>query len=261
MERILAAQKKAFIDNGPPSLKERTRRIDLAIALLVDNADALAEAVSEDFGGRPVQLTKLADIMSSVEALKGARAAMPTWTAGDKRYVAFPMNYAGARNTLEYQPKGVIGIIAPWNYPISLLFSPMAQAFAAGNSVMLKPSEFTPRTAELVASLCTKAFDETVVALVTGGADVAAAFSALPFDHLLYTGSTSVGKHVARAAAENLTPLTLELGGKCPCILSRTADLAVSARRIANGKTMNAGQTCVAPDYLFLPKARHRPIS
>lgn len=255
MERLLAVQKAAFIRNGPPSVAERTKRLDTAIALLLDNADAIAAAISEDFGWRPTQFSKFADLAFTVDALKNARSNCRGWMASEKRSVEFPLNWAGATNTLEFQPKGVVGIIAPWNYPVGLCFGPAAGAFAAGNSVILKPSDLTPKTSALVAALVRATFDEAVCGVCVGGAATAAAFSGLAFDHLVYTGSTAVAKHVARAAAANLTPLTLELGGKCPVLIGASADLAITAMRVAHGKVMNAGQTCVAPDYVFLPVA------
>ena len=189
MKRILDVQKKAFIANGAPSTQERIRRIDVAIKLLLDNADALCAAVDEDFGGRPVKFTKFVDVATVVDGLKNARAHVAKWSAPHRRGVEFPMNLAGASNAVEYVPKGVVGVISPWNYPVSLLFNPLAGIFAAGNSAMLKPSEFVPKTAELVRKLVAEAYDESVCCVVTGHADVAATFSSLPFDHLMYTGS------------------------------------------------------------------------
>ena len=189
MKRILDVQKKAFIANGAPSTQERIRRIDVAIKLLLDNADALCAAVDEDFGGRPVKFTKFADVATVVDGLKNARAHVAKWSAPHRRGVEFPMNLAGASNAVEYVPKGVVGVISPWNYPVSLLFNPLAGIFAAGNSVMIKPSEFVPKTAELVQKLVAEAYDESVCRVVTGHADVAATFSSLPFDHLMFTGS------------------------------------------------------------------------
>eukprot|EP00629_Pelagomonadales_sp_RCC1024_P003180 CAMPEP_0119261632 /NCGR_PEP_ID=MMETSP1329-20130426/1631_1 /TAXON_ID=114041 /ORGANISM="Genus nov. species nov., Strain RCC1024" /LENGTH=515 /DNA_ID=CAMNT_0007261207 /DNA_START=18 /DNA_END=1565 /DNA_ORIENTATION=- len=259
MHRLLHVQKAAFIKNGPPSVEERIRRLDVAINLLVDNADAIAEAIDADFGGaplggRPRKFTKFADVAAVVDGLKFARKHCGAWAAPERRSVEFPLGLVGASNWVERIPKGVVGVISPWNYPTSLLFNPLAGIFSAGNSALIKPSEFTPKTSALVGTLLNGAYDETVCRVVTGGPSVGAAFAALPFDHLIFTGSTRVGKMVAKAAAEHLTPCTLELGGKCPVIVSRSADVDVSARRIANGKIMNAGQTCIAPDYVFVPK-------
>ncbi|KAH8045506.1 oxidoreductase [Aureococcus anophagefferens] len=224
MKRILDVQKKAFIANGAPSTQERIRRIDVAIKLLLDNADALCAAVDEDFGGRPVKFTKFVDVATVVDGLKNARAHVAKWSAPHRRGVEFPMNLAGASNAVEYVPKGVVGVISPWNYPVSLLFNPLAGIFAAGNSAMLKPSEFVPKTAELVRKLVAEAYDESVCCVVTGHADVAATFSSLPFDHLMYTGSAP-------------------------------------ASGLAHGKVMNAGQTCIAPDVVFVPAALKQPFA
>jgi coniferyl-aldehyde dehydrogenase len=162
----------------------------------------------------------------------------------------------GAKAYVDYQPKGVVGVISPWNFPFNLTFTPLAGIFAAGNRVMIKPSEFTPRSSELMARMFASAFDEEEVAVVTGGPDVGAAFSKLAFDHLLFTGATSIAYHVQRAAAENLVPTTLELGGKSPVIVSQSADIDLAAKRVMMGKTMNAGQICLAPDYVMVPKDR-----
>jgi coniferyl-aldehyde dehydrogenase len=160
----------------------------------------------------------------------------------------------GARAYVEFQPKGVVGVISPWNFPVNLTFTPLAGVFAAGNRVMIKPSEFTPRTSELMANMFASAFDETEVAVFNGGPEVGTAFSKLAFDHLLFTGATSIAYHVQRAAAENLVPTTLELGGKSPVIVGNSADISLTAKRVMMGKTLNAGQICLAPDYVLVPK-------
>jgi coniferyl-aldehyde dehydrogenase len=172
----------------------------------------------------------------------------------EKRSVDFPLNLLGSRARVEYQPKGVIGIISPWNFPVNLTFAPLANVFAAGNRAMIKPSEFTEATSELMKTLIADYYSEEEVAVVTGGPEIGAAFSALAFDHLIFTGATSIAHHVMRAAAENLVPLTLELGGKSPVVLGRSANLEKAASRIMAGKTMNAGQICLAPDYAFVPE-------
>jgi coniferyl-aldehyde dehydrogenase len=164
----------------------------------------------------------------------------------------------GAKAYIEYQPKGVVGIISPWNFPVNLTFTPLAGVFAAGNRTMIKPSEFTPRTSELMERMFRSAYDESEVAVFTGGADVGGAFSRLPFDHLLFTGATSIAYHVMKAAAENLVPTTLELGGKSPVVVGRSADLSLTAKRVMMGKTLNAGQICLAPDYVLVPQDKAR---
>ena len=164
------------------------------------------------------------------------------------------LSFLGAKLRVEYQPLGTVGLISPWNFPVVLTFGPLGSIFAAGNRVMIKPSEFTPITSELMKQMFKENFSEDEVAVVTGGPEVGADFSSLPFDHLLFTGATSIGKHVMRAASENLVPVTLELGGKSPVVISETSDIKISSKRIMAGKTMNAGQICLAPDYVMLPK-------
>ena len=166
------------------------------------------------------------------------------------------LGFLGAKAEIRHQPKGVVGVISPWNFPVNLTFTPLAGVLAAGNRAMIKPSETTPATSELLKQMFASAFDESEIAVVTGGPEVGQAFSSLPFDHLVFTGATSIGRHVMRAAAENLVPLTLELGGKSPVVVGRSADMSVAAARIMNGKTLNAGQICLAPDYVLAPADR-----
>ncbi|GAB4576342.1 MAG: coniferyl aldehyde dehydrogenase [Rhodothalassiaceae bacterium] len=256
MQATLAAQKKAFLEELPVSLATRRDRLSRAIALLVDRKDELVEAMDADFSGRPKLMSLFTDIASSVKALKFARKHVKTWMKPERRRLEFPLSLLGARGQVEYQPKGVVGLISPWNFPVNLTFGPLAGILAAGNRVMIKPSEITPATSDLMARLIGEYFDRNEIATVTGGPEIGQAFSALPFDHLLFTGATSVGRHVMRAAAENLTPVTLELGGKSPVIVSRSADLARMAERVIAGKMMNAGQICLAPDYILAPRDR-----
>jgi coniferyl-aldehyde dehydrogenase len=253
METLLVAQKLAFIKNGAPSLDVRKDRISRAIALLVDNRHALTQAICDDFGNRSKSQSDLTDILSSIDALRHAKKHMDKWAKPERRKTSFPLNILGARAIIENGPKGSVGIMSPWNFPISLLFMPLAGVLAAGNHAVLKPSEFTPLTSALLQDLIPKYFDPLEVAIFTGGPDIGAAFSALAFDHLVFTGSTSIAKHVMRAAAENLVPLTLELGGKSPTIVGTTADLGVATHRIMAAKTLNAGQICLAPDYVYVP--------
>ena len=248
----LDQQRAAFYNDLPVSADIRVDRIDRAIALLISHQDALCEAMDADFGGRPRLMSKMTDVAASVAALKDARKRLHKWMRREKRKVRFPLNLLGARAWVEYQPKGVVGVISPWNYPVVLAFSPMAGALAAGNRCMLKPSEHTPETSELMANLIQAAFDPDEISVFCGGPEVGQAFSTLPFDHMIFTGATPVGRHIMRAAADNLTPVTLELGGKSPTIVGRSADLELAARRIVLGKMMNAGQTCLAPDYILV---------
>ena len=257
MRRVLEAQKQAHLKEGAPSPRRRRDWLDRAIGLLVSHKDAIADVLREDFGHRSVQASLLTDVAGSIASLKHARAHLKQWMQREKRSVSPALlGVLGAKAYVEYQPKGVVGVISPWNFPINLTFTPLAGIFAAGNRAMIKPSEFTPRTAELMARMFHSAYEETEVAVFTGGPEVGAAFSRLPFDHLLFTGATSIAYRVARAAAENLVPLTLELGGKSPAIVGRSADLELTAKRVMLGKTLNAGQICLAPDYVLLPKEK-----
>src|SRR5271154_1628848 len=257
MRQILARQRQAHIKDGPPSAEKRIEWLDRAIALVIGHKDAIADALREDFGHRSVDSSLFTDVAASIGPMKHAKAHLKTWMKREKRKVTPAiLGLFGARAYVEYQPKGVVGVISPWNFPVNLTFSPLAGIFAAGNRVMIKPSEFPPRTSELMERMFRSAYDETEVAVFTGGPDVGGAFAALPFDHLLFTGATSVAYHVMRAAAENLVPTTLELGGKSPVILGESADMALAAKRVMMGKTLNAGQICLAPDYVMVPKDR-----
>jgi len=223
---------------------------------VLEYQDRLCEALDSDFSCRARQVTLLTDVAASVQPLKHAKKHLRQWMRGEKRPTNFPLNLLGGRSRVEYQPLGVVGVISPWNFPVNLTFGPLAGILAAGNRAMIKPSEFTPATSEVMAEMVAEAFDPKEVALFTGGPEVGQAFSALPFDHLLFTGATSVARHIMSAAARNLVPVTLELGGKSPVIISRSADLAVALERVMLGKTLNAGQICLAPDYLLVPEEK-----
>ena len=254
MGQVLARQRAAFTAALPEPLALRRDRIDRAIALLIDYKDEFAKAVSADFGHRSTEQTLMTDIMPSVGALKHAKKHFEAWSRSDRRKAMFPLGLLGAKAEVVYQPKGVVGVIAPWNFPVGMVMVPMAGILAAGNRAMIKPSEFTERVAEVFAEAVPKYFAEDEVAVFTGGVDVGTAFSQLAFDHMIFTGATSVGKHIMRAAAENLVPVTLELGGKSPTFIGRSADKTKAGSRIAMGKMMNAGQICLAPDYLLVAK-------
>lgn len=255
MRQVLERQKQAHIKDGPPSAEKRIEWLDRAINLLVSHKDEVAEALRQDFGHRSVDASLFTDVSGSIGPLKHAKANLKTWMKREKRKVEPALlGLFGARAWIDYQPKGTIGIISPWNFPFNLTFTPLAGVFAAGNRAMIKPSEFTPRCSELMERMFKSAYDETEVAVFTGGPEVGAAFSKLPFDHLLFTGATSIAYHVMKAAAENLVPLTLELGGKSPVIVGESADMALTAKRVMMGKTLNAGQICLAPDYVMVPK-------
>ncbi|WP_088310813.1 coniferyl aldehyde dehydrogenase [Novosphingobium sp. B 225] len=254
LQTVLDAQRAAFTAALPEPMSVRRDRIDRAIALLVDHKDAFAKAVSADFGHRSTEQTLMSDVMPSVSALKHARKHFEAWSRDDKRSPMFPLGLIGAKAKVMYQPKGVVGVIAPWNFPVGMVMVPMAGILAAGNRAMIKPSEFTERVADLFAELVPQYFAEAEMAVFTGGVEVGTAFSKLAFDHLIFTGATSVGKHIMRAAADNLVPVTLELGGKSPTFIGRSANKAQAGERIAMGKMMNAGQICLAPDYLLVAK-------
>ncbi len=255
MQAHLDKMKAAHIADGSnPSAETRIQWIDTAIKMLVDNSDAILEAVKDDFGHRSKDQTAFTDIIQSLGALKHSKKHIRHWMRPEKRKSEFPLGLLGARSEVRYQPKGVVGIVAPWNFPVSMVFSPLAGVFAAGNRAIAKPSEFTPKTSELIKKLIAEHFDDNVLTTFTGGAETGAAFTSLPFDHIIFTGSTGVGKHVMRAAAENLCPVTLELGGKSPTVLGKSADMQKSANRIMHGKILNAGQICTAPDYLLVPE-------
>ncbi|RMD87071.1 MAG: coniferyl aldehyde dehydrogenase [Alphaproteobacteria bacterium] len=259
METVLAAQRKAVLAESPVSAAVRIDRLERARALLVTHRDSLADAMAEDFRGRPRLMSQFSDIAPSVKALAFAKKHVRRWMRPERRRLEFPLGLLGAKAWIEYQPKGVVGLISPWNFPVNLTFAPLAGILAAGNRVMIKPSEITPATSDTMARLIREYFDETEITVITGGPEVGQVFSALPFDHLLFTGATAIGRHVMRAAADNLTPVTLELGGKSPVIVSRSADLAETARRVIIGKMMNAGQICLAPDYMLVPEEAVAP--
>ncbi len=253
MRALLERQRAAFTAARPEPLRLRHDRLERCAALLIEHGEALAAAMSEDFGHRSLDQSMLGDVLPAMSMIRLSQKNLKRWSKPERRGLAFPLGLLGARAEVRYEPKGVVGIVSPWNFPVGLTFAPLAQALAAGNRVMLKPSEFTAATSALMAELFARYFPEDEVAVILGGADVGQSFCELPFDHLLFTGATAVGKHVMRAAAENLVPVTLELGGKSPVILGRSADITRAVGRIALGKMMNAGQICLAPDYLLVP--------
>lgn len=251
---LLAAQKSAFNAEGAVDAAERRRRIQQVIDLLVAWHKPLAQAMDEDFGGRPQGFSLMNDVLGSLASLKHARDHLEDWMRPQERQPFPPYDQLGARARVMYQPKGSVAIVGTWNAPLFTLLSPLAYLLAAGNRAILKPSEIAPRTAEVLAAACAEHLDPLLVGVVCGGPEVAAAVSAQPFDHLVFTGSTAVGKAVMRSAADNLVPLTLELGGKSPTIVSRSADLATAAFRIAAAKASNGGQLCVNPDLVYVPR-------
>ncbi|MCQ4162297.1 aldehyde dehydrogenase family protein [Roseomonas sp. GC11] len=237
-------------ETAPLSLARRRALLAALAAALLRRAPEIVRAIDADYGGRSEVETLLADVLLVVQAARRARRWLWWWSR--PRLVLAPLPFQPALAWVEPVPKGVVGILAPWNYPVQLGLWPLAEALAAGNRVVLKPSEHTPRTATLLAELVAEALGPAVARVVPGDGAVAADFAAQPWDHLVFTGGTATGRAVMRAAAEHLTPLTLELGGQCPALVLPGADLARAARAILAGKAVNAGQTCVAPDTVLL---------
>jgi acyl-CoA reductase-like NAD-dependent aldehyde dehydrogenase len=250
------AQREAFARSPFPDAATRDRRLGALERLLRENAAAIAAAIARDFGHRSHHETRLLEIFPSLEAVKHARRHLRRWMRPQRRAVS--LWFQPGRAEVICQPLGVAGIIVPWNYPIYLAVGPLVGALAAGNRVLLKMSEFAPATGALFEALVRSHFAADEALVVNGDAEVARAFTALPFDHLLFTGSTAVGRAVMRAAADSLTPVTLELGGKSPAIVGPDYPIGGAAERILIGKCMNAGQTCIAPDYALVPAGRLR---
>ena len=237
-----------------PAWPARARRLQALEALVLQHRVAIAEAINADFGCRPREETDLLEIFPSLSAIRHALSKGRRWMRPRRRLA--DLLFLPGRTEMRPQPLGVIGIIVPWNYPLYLAIGPLVDALVAGNRAMVKMSEFTPRFSTLFAQLVAQHFAADEVLVVNGDAAVAQAFSALPFDHLLFTGSTAVGHHVMRAASASLTPVTLELGGKSPAIIGPGARFEHAVERIVFGKLVNAGQTCIAPDYVLLPRAQ-----
>ena len=250
LENILARQRAAFLRDGPPTRAQRRADLKALRAAVLARRDEIEGALDADFGHRSRHETAMLEIMTLVQGIDYLTRNLRRFMAPERRHVALIFRSGSAR--IEYQPLGVIGIMAPWNYPLGLALMPLATAIAAGNRAMIKPSEFTPRTSDLLKRLLAETFPQEQVAVVTGDAALGAAFAALPFDHILFTGSTQVGRAIMKAASENLVPVTLELGGKSPVIVARGHADDHAASRIAFGKLANAGQTCIAPDYAMV---------
>ncbi len=254
LREVFERQHGASRHDPAPDAARRERDLDALHDGILGHADAIAGAISADFGGRSRHETRLLELFPCLEAIRHARARVRRWMRPDRRAVS--LWFQPGRAKVVWQPLGTVGIVVPWNYPVYLSIGPLVSALAAGNRVMIKMSEFTPATGELLARLISDRFDEERVAVFNGEADMARAFAALPFDHLLFTGSTQTGRSVMAAAAANLTPVTLELGGKSPAIVGGDFPLALACERILFGKLLNAGQTCIAPDYVLLPAGR-----
>ena len=236
-----------------PELAQRQQQLKALRQAIQQYCEALCDAVSSDFGYRSSDETRLLEIMPSLSGIDYHIKQLKGWLKPEKRHVHY--SFLPASNKVMLQPLGVVGIIVPWNYPIYLALGPLMAAIAAGNKAMLKLSEYTPATNKVLSQICRQGLAADVI-VIEGEAEIAAEFSRLPFDHLLFTGSTAVGRKVMQAAAANLTPVTLELGGKSPVLIAPDADIPQIAKRILFGKTANAGQTCVAPDYILVPAAK-----
>ncbi len=251
--------KADYAKNRMPTIAARQKTLESLERLVVENSEAFERSISADFGHRSVHETRLLELFPALSAIRGARKHVKGWMKSRRNWAS--MWFLPARTEIRPQPLGVVGIIVPWNYPMLLALAPISGALAAGNRVLVKMSEFTPATGELLKALCQKYFPAGEVQVVLGEADVAQAFSSLPFDHLLFTGSTSVGRHVMKAAAEHLTPVTLELGGKSPALVGPECRIDEAAQKIIFGKCVNAGQTCIAPDYVLVPRAQERAFA
>ena len=259
LDAVLRTQKQAFNAQPNSSWALRKDKLKRLGAIIEAHTEAFQKAISEDFGNRAYEETTIAEIMVIKGGISHALKHTQAWMRPRKAPTA--LQFMPGKNRIIPQPLGVIGIISPWNYPLQLAIMPLIGAIGAGNRAMIKPSEYTPRLSALLKNVLAQEFSEDEVFVATGGVDVASAFSSLPFDHLLFTGSTSVGRIVAKAAAQNLTPVTLELGGKSPTIIDDSANMNIAVSRIVNGKTLNAGQTCVAPDYVLMPGAKINAFS
>ncbi|GAB6262853.1 coniferyl aldehyde dehydrogenase [Photobacterium sp. R1] len=252
LQHIFNHQRSEFSAQPMPDYANRATALKQLKTALLKNKEALCEALAQDFGHRSHQDTLISDILPCVMQINYTLKRLKKWMRPSRRHAGLLL--MPAKVEVIYQPLGVVGIVVPWNFPVMLSLGPLISALAAGNRAMIKLSEFTPATNKILSSLLASLFEDAQVAVIEGEADVAATFTRLPFDHLLFTGSTAVGHHVMRAAAENLTPVTLELGGKSPTLIAPDADIAHAVERMIFGKCLNAGQICVAPDYVQVPE-------
>lgn len=250
----LDAQRRSFLADGPPDVALRRNRIDRLLAMVLDHTEEFVDATATDYGSRSRSAALFAEILGMISVIEHTRAHLGAWMRPNRLMRA--TGAFGLRAEVQPSPLGVVGVIGPWNFPVNLTVLPASAAFAAGNRVMIKMSEITPHTAELMRALAPRYFDACELEIVTGGADVAATFAELPFDHLFFTGSPAVGALVQQAAARHLVPVTLELGGKNPVVVARDADIDRAATRIAHARMVNGGQVCVCPDYVFVPEDR-----
>ena len=260
MENILEVQKKAFLKEGPPSLEKRTDLLKRCVALIETHQEKIIKALNQDFQNRSIDEIKISEIDQTVRNILFTIKKLNKWMQPQRRFSSLGTDLRGAKSFLQPSPLGTVGIIAPWNFPVGLIFYPLASIFAAGNRAMVKPTEITPATANIIKEGVEKYFDISELAVITGGPSVGERFSALKLDHLLFIGSNRVAKKVAAQAAKNLVPTTLELGGKSPTIIGTNANMALAAERILFSKTLNAGQICLSPDYIFVKKDEKRNL-
>ncbi|MFN2539654.1 MAG: aldehyde dehydrogenase family protein [Mycobacteriales bacterium] len=253
LEGLFQAQRAAFLQEGPPSAAVRRSRLDRLLVAVLGVADDLTAALEADFGHRPRTFSLYVDVAGTISSIQHLRDHLEEWMA--PREVP-GSEAAGLPTTIDVAPLGVVGVIGPWNFPVSLVVQPAAEAIAAGNRVMIKFSDVNTRAGAVLARAVGEEFDPTELVVVNGGLDVATAFYGLPFNHLFFTGSPAVGRMVQRAAADNLTPVTLELGGKNPVVVAADADLALAAERIASSRMINGGQVCLCPDDVFVPRSK-----
>ena len=260
MENILEVQKKAFLKEGPPSLEKRTDLLKRCVALIETHQEKIIKALNQDFQNRSIDEIKISEIDQTVRNILFTIKKLNKWMQPQRRFSSLGADLLGAKSFLQPSPLGTVGIIAPWNFPVGLIFYPLASIFAAGNRAMVKPSEITPATANIIKEGVEKYFDISELAVITGGPWVGEKFSSLKLDHLLFIGSNRVAKKVAAQAAKNLVPTTLELGGKSPTIIGTNANMALAAERILFSKTLNAGQICLSPDYIFVKKDEEKNL-
>ena len=261
MNRVLELQKQLNITEGAPSAALRLDRLDRCISMVSAYKKEIVESMQDDFGNRDPIMSATTEVDSVIGPMVHAKKNLKKWMKTEKRKASIAgtgplLSLTGAKALINYQPKGVVGVISPWNFPVNLALAPLAGIIAAGNRVMLKPSELTPSSSDLMKKMINEYFEESEIAVFTGDPEVGAAFSALAFDHMLFTGGTEIAKHVMRAAADNLVPLTLELGGKSPVVVGQSSKMQDVAQRVMQGKTMNAGQICLAPDYALVPEGK-----
>ena len=259
MHRVLELQKSLNIKEGAPSLELRSDRLDRVVSMVTKYKSEIISALQDDFGNRDPVMSAATEVDSVIGPMMHAKKNLKKWMKTEKRKAAIaPLGSAlsllGAKAEIRYQPKGVVGAISPWNFPLNLALAPLAGILSAGNRVMLKPSELTPASSDLTKLMIEEYFNESEIGVFIGDPEVGAAFSGLAFDHLIFTGGTAIAKHVMKAASENLVPLTLELGGKSPVVVGKSSKIKETATRVMQGKTMNAGQICLAPDYALVPE-------